>query len=54
MPLVLAASVTYAQDVVPQILMEAKPSSVPAGTIDISGLVPGMSAKDVRAILFGD
>lgn len=48
---VLFASTTFAQDVVPEILMGAAQSSVPGRKIDIRGLVPGMSADEARAAL---
>lgn len=49
--MVLAVSVVHAEDVVPDVLLHPVISSVPGRTIDIRGLLPGMTPADVRPLL---
>lgn len=49
--LALATPLVHAQDIIPQILIEATPSAVPGRIIDIRNLVPGMTADEVRPVL---
>lgn len=47
----LAISTAYAEDIVPDVLIQATQSSVPGRIIDIRGLVPGMSVEEARTAL---
>lgn len=49
--MVLAISTVHAEDIVPDVLMQPAMSSVPGRTIDIKGLLPGMTTDEARAIL---
>ncbi|KQN74798.1 hypothetical protein [Devosia sp. Leaf64] len=45
----LLASAAAAQDIVPEVLLQPAQSSVPGRTIDIRGLVTGMSVEEARS-----
>lgn len=47
----LAVSSAHAEDIMPEVLIQPVASSVPGHTIDVRGLVPGMSVEEARAIL---
>lgn len=49
----LLASATAAEDIVPDVLMQPAQSSVPGRTIDIRGLVTGMSLGEARSAFAG-
>ena len=46
----LFASAALAQDIMPDVIMEPAHSSVPGRTIDIRGLVTGMSVQEARSV----
>lgn len=49
----LLASATAAEDIMPNVLMQPAQSSVPGRTIDIRGLVTGMSLEEARLAFAG-